>query len=502
MVLEPLIRPTSSVAPTAPASVKYNIFVAGNLKNTDKATSQPCASRKRKAEDDDADAMDTPKPSSPPQKPVTKRKKIRTDNTRVGKSGSRLIMLKPQEGLLPIIPDKVPESEGLDAVDMADDRGFWDAETRHRFRLTNFQPDGWGNDSAIATAVEHSIRHHPRKCDKCTKLNVPCLVLQDKKFGCTRLACANCDKMKITCAIDGVGIRERMQAKAKSKVAVAAANPPKCLKSRAKSRAISKPPAKICVGETSNVEPKIEDDLGAKQPIDVAPLDIVPAPKDIAPVEMAPLDIAPASLDSQLLGGTHHAGPAQQLEEVQIPAANHLTAPEPTARDILQGIQDLGRKFDMLATNKRVDVLDAREHQNDATVHRPRLNTTLYAPPQNLNAQLPGWLHSASGDHDAGISTIGRQWTHAWDPSAVTIGTSALAAQMTDTPDTGVLETDSIASSRLSSAPLVVSEKFNTKGRSAGQSTETDPGKDQRDSTSLVGYSEDIWEKINETQQA
>jgi hypothetical protein len=64
--------------------------------------------------------------------------------------------------------------------------------------------------------VQYSVRHHPRKCDKCVKLDVPCIVLPDKKYGFTRLACANCDEMKITCAIDGVGVRERLQAKAKS----------------------------------------------------------------------------------------------------------------------------------------------------------------------------------------------------------------------------------------------------------------------------------------------
>jgi hypothetical protein len=101
------------------------------------------------------------------------------------------------------------------------------------------QPALWGQDSHIATPLQashsaydchniltilqYSVRHHPRKCDKCRKLDIPCLVLPDKKFGCTRLACANCDQMKITCAINGVGVRERLQAK----TAVAASNPPK-----------------------------------------------------------------------------------------------------------------------------------------------------------------------------------------------------------------------------------------------------------------------------------
>jgi hypothetical protein len=47
--------------------------------------------------------------------------------------------------------------------------------------------------------------------------------------------------MKVTCAINGVGVRERMQAKAKAMAAEAVANPTRRSKSRApKSRVINK----------------------------------------------------------------------------------------------------------------------------------------------------------------------------------------------------------------------------------------------------------------------
>ncbi|KAG1868415.1 hypothetical protein F4604DRAFT_1682344 [Suillus subluteus] len=55
----------------------------------------------------------------------------------------------------------------------------------------------------------------------CIKLEVPCIVLPDKKFRHTRLTCANCDEMKITCAIDSASVQQRLQAKAKSESALA-----------------------------------------------------------------------------------------------------------------------------------------------------------------------------------------------------------------------------------------------------------------------------------------
>jgi hypothetical protein len=90
---------------------------------------------------------------------------------------------------------------------------------------------------------KYSVRHHAQKCNKCNKLDVACLVLPDKKVGCIRLACANCDEMKITCAINGVGVRERMQAKAKAKAAEDSSNPVRRSKSRVpKSRVVNKTP--------------------------------------------------------------------------------------------------------------------------------------------------------------------------------------------------------------------------------------------------------------------
>ncbi|KAG2094240.1 uncharacterized protein F5147DRAFT_840366 [Suillus discolor] len=156
-------------------------------------------------------------------------------------------------------------------------------------------------------------------------------------------------------------------------------------------------------------------------------------------------------------------------QEVAI-AFDKIEDPEPTGRDIMQGIHNLGRRLDLLVTNERVDALDARvgmveeifgrrltaleQHLNasdvvedDLAAHRPSTNTTAYAPLHHPNAHLPLRLaHNAGGDEDPGISTIGRQWIHAWDPSAIMgtqghVGMSAYAAHIADTPDTSLLPT-------------------------------------------------------------
>ncbi|KAG2058085.1 hypothetical protein BDR06DRAFT_1004757 [Suillus hirtellus] len=46
---------------------------------------------------------------------------------------------------------------------------------------------------------------------------------------------------------------------------------------------------------------------------------------------------------------------SQQLELDDQLVPTNLAGPEPTARDILQGIKDLSRRFDLLATNKQVE---------------------------------------------------------------------------------------------------------------------------------------------------
>jgi hypothetical protein len=127
---------------------------------------------------------------------------------------------------------------------------------------------------------------------------------------------------------------------------------------------------------------------------------------------------------------------------LQPPGPTNLPVPEPSGTDILRSIQDLGRRFDLLATNERVDALDARVdsvedrfgwrlmvlenqitasdarwqsvassmdnlsmslqiHKDDPAAHRPgSSNRTKYAP------------QNAPVDERLGISTVGRERNH------------------------------------------------------------------------------------------
>ncbi|KAG1758108.1 hypothetical protein EDD22DRAFT_850284 [Suillus occidentalis] len=193
------------------------------------------------------------------------------------------------------------------------------------------------------------------------------------------------------------------------------------------------------------------------------------------------------------------------FEEASPPVIACLVEPQLSARDILQAIHDLGSKFDLLATNDRVDALEARvggmeqvigqrlatlekrmnasdaqwkamslsvghlsngiqKHADNLLAHRPRPNNTMYAPPRHHHTNLPTWLaYNVACDEDSG-SILGRQWTHAWDLSVVTgaeghVRTSLSAVQMVNVPPMPVTQANSFASSSLSSPILVISKK-------------------------------------------
>ncbi|KAG2089746.1 uncharacterized protein F5147DRAFT_780539 [Suillus discolor] len=294
--------------------VKYNLFVVGTKKKPRKAAPQLGNSNKRKADNEDLDAAvvtDGPKLPPPFSRPRQKRKK-KFQLADKDKVHTGTIFVKSKAAL-----DNDSDAAGPHSSDVADDKSFLEVETR---------PAEWGQDSQIAMLWKHSIRYHPQQCNKCTKLDIHCVVLLDKKFRYTRLACANCDQMKITCAIDGVGVRQRMQAKAAA--AVATSKPARNSRMRIKkSCTISKAPAKRTPAKPTRVE----------------------------------LDISE--------------------EEKQQPAPANHADPEPTARDILQGIQDLSRRLDLLATNEWVDALEIRVHLVENTLHQQ-----LDALEQRLNA--------------------------------------------------------------------------------------------------------------------
>ncbi|KAG1900016.1 uncharacterized protein F5891DRAFT_1189098 [Suillus fuscotomentosus] len=193
-------------------------------------------SKKRKAEDEDIDG-------------TTVAKKMRKVKSDVEKEPTRGVIHVKRRELPPVATDK--------DILLVTDKDFLDAETR---------PAEWGSDSDVATPWQHSVRYHPRRCDKCAKLDIACLVLPDKKFGYTHLACANCDNMKIACAIDGVGVRQRLQGNA-AKASSDACKTPKTSKSRAVSKKVAARP--------SRSQRSIAGSKGAeKKPMEVLPVKV------------------------------------------------------------------------------------------------------------------------------------------------------------------------------------------------------------------------------------
>ncbi|KAG1823304.1 hypothetical protein EV424DRAFT_1538460 [Suillus variegatus] len=329
LVAKPVVQPKRSSHPRAlknpphvgrPAHppLRYrHLYVAEAEREQWKGLFPAGDSKKRKADDEDTDGavvIEAPKLPSSSQEPLKKKRKLMSDEP------TGIIHAKPK-ALPCVAPDNV--------VPPVDDQGFRDSASR---------PAEWGSDDSIATPLQHSVRFHPWKCDKCTKMDIPCVVLPDKKFGCTRLVCTNCDLMKVTCAIDSVGVRMRMQAKAATASSNSAEHPGTRIR---KSRVIS--PIILNIAEEAQQQPGLPADVPMKTPAIISTSQRPKRGDQFAPTNRAD--------------------------------------PEPTARDILQGIQDLGRRFDLLATNERVDTLDVRVRSVETILHQ-----RLDALEQHLNA--------------------------------------------------------------------------------------------------------------------
>ncbi|KAG2047690.1 hypothetical protein BDR06DRAFT_976530 [Suillus hirtellus] len=363
---------------------------------------------------------------------------------------------------------------------------FWDAETR---------PAGWGLDATVATVVEHSVRYHPCKCNKCIKMDVPCIVLPDKKFGFTRLTCVNCDEMKITCAVDGASVQQRLQSKAQGAAKNTGSNALlKCSRTHApKSHAaVTAPVASAPVKRTKlskcSSSLVLQKGLPDNPPIEVRQgwMNLMPDDENL----QAPLNVQVfRSLQLPLVDMLAPISPS-------VPATP--SEPEPTARAILQSIHDLGRRFDLLATNEQMDALDVRVdsvewkislrltvleewfaisiahqeslsqsisnhsmslrvHSNNPGAHFPHADGSAHTPRHLPEPTIISWLtHNHASNEHPGISMIGREYTHAWDQSLTTgIQGDAQALtsswQPTYSPDPPYIHKPSIASSPLSS---------------------------------------------------
>ncbi|KAG1893515.1 uncharacterized protein F5891DRAFT_985859 [Suillus fuscotomentosus] len=337
---------TSSADTSAPPATpfKHNLFVAGTQKKSAKVAPQVGKSKKRKAADDTDEAV-TDTPELPPRssKPRQQRKKkFHSDEDPENAPTGTVYAIPKQKVSLPVAAKKDADPAVLDTSDAPDDKGFQDADTR---------PALWGQDSHIATPLQAIFRPSSppevRQVQE-TRHTLPCPARQEVRM-----------HMKITCAIDGVGVRERLQAK----TAVAASNPPKhsgtrILKSRAKTPGRS--------SRKTNLAPPPPSSSGSEQEGNEA--------------EQQPTDVLPGNAPMAQLPTTSAADPVPQPEQDAQPAPANAMDAEPTARHILQSIQDLGRRLDLFATNERVEALEVRVASAETN-----FNQRLNALEQRLN---------------------------------------------------------------------------------------------------------------------
>ncbi|KAG2341753.1 hypothetical protein BDR05DRAFT_949561 [Suillus weaverae] len=301
-MLQPLKPHTFSDPDTTPSIVQYNYFVQGNCSNL--TMGGPARKKRKAADDDDDDLADKPMPPSRACQPMGKKIK-QVLSTDVQDMPSRVAHVVPN------LSDKEVGLEPPDALD-EDAHGFWDADTRL------------------------SVRHHPKKCDKCTNLGVPCIVLLDKSIENFRLACRNCDGMKVACAIDGVGIRMRMLAKAK-------ANDIARAKAEAKAKAKEKAKAKAAARAT-NVQKRSQSHASQVPRIGGSPMNTLsipsipstlPAPSQIQEVIVEHDDVVYQPTDVVVVAADS-ASPAMDVEaQITVPLLTKVAqvqdkAPLPT----------------------------------------------------------------------------------------------------------------------------------------------------------------------------
>ncbi|KAG1893518.1 uncharacterized protein F5891DRAFT_1196371 [Suillus fuscotomentosus] len=351
---------TSSTLPFAAPS-KDDPSVTGNMKTQTKTVRQPAKRKNIQAEDDATNetyGMRRPAPRPLSRQSAPKRKKkFMSDDDENHLTGSILVTRKHKSSASTANAVAGPVNPTpSDTVD----KGFWDADT---------WPTGWGRDSTIATAggVFRSLS-------------------PPKKHGFTRLACANCDEMKITCAIDGIGVRERLQAKLKGDEAL----PPKRTQIRTPKSRPTETQAKAATTKRKKKPARVFTHAGQKDvPLDLSgdshadqPMEgVTPHPDPLASPAMQPLEtVLPPATAQPITDPTVGSG-----------RLRHQPEPEPTARDILHSIHDLGRRFDLLATNERVDALDTR-----LGVMEERLDVRLTVLEKCLSASNQHWTATSS----------------------------------------------------------------------------------------------------------
>ncbi|KAG1898346.1 uncharacterized protein F5891DRAFT_981983 [Suillus fuscotomentosus] len=473
--LEPL---TPMYPSTAAAPSKDDPSVTGNMKTQTKTVRQPAKRKNIQAEDDATnETYGTRRPAPRPlsrQSAPKRKKKFMSDDDENHPTGSILVTRKHKS--LASTANAVAGPVNPTPSDTVD-KGFWDADTLGRSSSTRLL------DGVVIPPLQRR-RSIPFAITPESVTNVSNWMYL--KHGFTRLACANCDEMKITCAIDGVGVRERLQAKLKGDEAL----PPKHTQIRTPKSRPTKTQAKAATTKRKKKPARVFTHAGQKDvPLDLSgdshadqPMEgVTPHPDPLASPAMQPLEtVLPPATAQPITDPTVGSG-----------RLRHQPEPEPTARDILHSIHDLGRRFDLLATNERVDALDTRlgvmeerldvrltvlekrlsasnqhwtatssslgnlamalrKHKDDRMIHRPRESIAGDSQSQQHKAIYPLWsLHNTgSGDEEA-ASQIARQ------PPGVNSRRldNARRSVSTAVPGTSLPFASSPLSSRFSSAP-------------------------------------------------
>ncbi|KAG2099264.1 uncharacterized protein F5147DRAFT_655863 [Suillus discolor] len=452
--LEPLTPLAPSVASAAPSTARHKLFVPGNTSKKVKVIPHPRNDKKRKAEEDDTDSADAPRCPTRSHKPNLKKikklpshdrqnklRKTRSGTTKAGlltvAHTSRMYLVADiGQGIIVV---GVSGTQKLGWVTLSSGTG---AEWNLLYNIFSLMIGVWIQRLLQQWSIPFAtIRGNVTNARNQANLALFCRTKKSDAYDSfARIATGQRLLAQLMEWVSGTGCR----LKPKQQAVTQAADRPKRSRSRVpKARAVSE---------------MLKKDSPASLTMPAVPLS-TPVVKEIDERGMTPVE--------ETAGLTH----CQTRADQPIGA----TEQEPTAKDILQAIRDLGSKFDLLATNERVDALDAKVNSVEevfghrlATLERlinssdaqwKAMSSSAYAPPQHPTAQLPGWLHGTGGVDDVGISTVGRQWTHAWDPSVVTgvqgcLETSASAARTGYPHDTPVIRANSIESSQLSSTAI------------------------------------------------
>lgn len=173
-------------------------------------------------------------------------------------------------------------------------------------------------------------------------------------------------------------------------------------------------------------------------------------------------------------------GPTKPPAPVRKPQERRAVPAEPSRRDILQSIQDLSKRFDLLATTERVDALDSRLDVVEETLDRRltlleqrfnasdahwkatslslgHLSVAFQNHTDNVGAHLPlSNMPTQAPDQQAHVwlsyhdMRLDRSWNHSAVVGAVgDVGMSASIVHPVRTPDVS-LPMVATASSRIS----------------------------------------------------